>query len=161
MDFIMVNGYGDLRDRASGNLNVTRELHDFISMPPKSLTFKRALSLLHIDGPFICASCRHRQAFSNSYGSAKTQVFQSRRRQHVGRKASTIASVTAVNAQRNIPPTFQALHESLSALEDEAAVYINLSQLKLVLRGLESENAVTRVAGMARKSIFCTEVTIC
>lgn len=76
-------------------------------------------------------------------------MFQSRRRQQFGKKVSTIASVTAVNAQRDIPLTFRPLHDSLSALEHEAAIYVNLSQLKLALRGLESENAVTRVAGIA------------
>ncbi len=128
---------------------MTRELHDFTSMPPKSLTYKRVLSLLQNDGPFICASCRHSQTFHTSYGSAKAQLFQSRRRQQFGKKVSTIASVTAVNAQRDIPLTFRPLHDSLSALEHEAAIYVNLSQLKLALRGLESENAVTRVAGIA------------
>lgn len=57
--------------------------------------------------------------------------------------------MTAINAQKDIPPAFKKLHASLSALEHEAAVYVDLSQLKLALRGLESENAVTRVAGLA------------
>ncbi|KAL8856845.1 MAG: hypothetical protein Q9178_006562 [Gyalolechia marmorata] len=62
------------------------------------------------------------------------------------RKASTIASVTAVNAKKDIPNVFQGLYEALGTAQREAAVYVNLSQVKLALRGLESENGITRVA---------------
>ena len=135
---------------------MTPELCDFISMPPKSTTFWRALSLLQNDVPFICASCRHRQAFSTFNGLAKSRLHPlSQRRPRYAQKASTIASVTAVDALRDIPPAYQALHESLSALDHEAAVYVNLSQLKLALRGLESENAITRVAGLGHTSTLC------
>ncbi|KAL8645511.1 MAG: hypothetical protein Q9226_007267, partial [Calogaya cf. arnoldii] len=59
---------------------------------------------------------------------------------------STIASVTAVNAKKDIPHAFQPLYEALATAQREAAVYFNLSQLQLALRGLESENAITRIA---------------
>lgn len=141
--------------------NVTSEPQRDFSMPPKSATFSRALSLLQYDAPFICASCRHRKPFSTFKGSEKSQLQRlARRNPPYGRKASTIASVTAVNAKRDIPPAFRELHASLSALEHEAAVYVNLSQLKLALRGLESENAVTRVAGLAY-SWNCSDVFVC
>ena len=140
--------------------NVVRKLQHFISMPSKSATFRRALSFLQNDAPFICPSCRHRKALSTYNASAKGQLHRlSRPNPPHDRKASTIASVTAVNAQRDIPPAFQKLHASLSALEHEAAVYVNISQLKLALRGLESENAVTRVAGLTH--ISCFDVTAC
>lgn len=130
--------------------NVTSEPQRAISMSPKSGTFSRALFLLENDAPFVCHSCRHRKASSTFNGLAKSQLHRlSRRNSTYHRRASTVASVTAINAQRDIPPAFQKLHASLSVLEHEAAVYVNLSQLKLALRGLESENAVTRVAGLA------------
>ena len=134
--------------------DVTRELRGFFSMPPKPTTLRRALSLLQNDTPFVCAACRHRQAFSTFNGAAKSQSHcLSQRHPPRAPKASTIAPVTAVNAQRDIPSAYQALHESLSALEHGASVYANLSQLKLALRGLETEDAVTRVAGLPT---FCS-----
>jgi hypothetical protein len=67
---------------------------------------------------------------------------------HVSRrKYSSTVSTTAIDARKPIPAAFQELHASLSDLEEEASIYINPSQLQLALRGLESENAVTRVAG--------------
>lgn len=68
---------------------------------------------------------------------------------------STTASISVVNARQELPPAFQPLYEALNALERDAAVYINLSQLKLALRGLETENAMTRVAGKAPHLQFC------
>ncbi|KAL8956401.1 MAG: hypothetical protein Q9193_006080 [Seirophora villosa] len=63
-------------------------------------------------------------------------------------RLSTITSVTAINAKKDIPHAFRELHHALSALKREAAVYTNLSQLELALRGFESENAVTRIAAL-------------
>ncbi|KAG8529650.1 uncharacterized protein KY384_005131 [Bacidia gigantensis] len=82
------------------------------------------------------------------------------RHAHIGRRlppssirlASTIASVTAVNARREIPYNAEKLYEALAALEIEAGTYVNLSQLRLALRGLEKENNVTRVAILGRDS---------
>ena len=59
---------------------------------------------------------------------------------------STSESITAVNAPRSTPLTFRKLDQALIGLEKDAAVYVNTSQLRLALRGLESENPVTRVA---------------
>ena len=99
---------------------------------------------------FVCSSCRYKQARAISNGSAQLGTRANRKARgttlHI-RTASTTASVTAVNVRRDIPTKFRILHESLKALESEAAVYINSSQLRLALRGLESENAVTRIAG--------------
>jgi len=71
-------------------------------------------------------------------------VFRKVERQ--SRKTSTIPSVTAVNVKREVPAASQNLHRALKALGRDAGVYINTSQLQLALSGLESENAVTRVA---------------
>ena len=126
-------------------------LETVLQMPTKlPLSAKAASSLFPSSRIFVCSSCRYKQARAISNGSARlgTQANRKARETTLNvRTASTTASVTAVNVRRDIPPQFQALHESLKALESEAAVYINSSQLGLALRGLESENAVTRIAG--------------
>ena len=99
---------------------------------------------------YVCSSCRYKQARAISNGSALLGTRAHRKARGTTlqfRTASTIAPVTAVNVRRDIPLRFRILHESLKALESDAAVYINSSQLRLALRGLESENAVTRIAG--------------
>lgn len=55
--------------------------------------------------------------------------------------------VNVVNAKQKIPPPFELLYKELSTLQLEASLYVNPSQLQLALRALESENAVTRIAG--------------
>ena len=114
------------------------------------LSAKAVYSLSPSSRLFVCSSCRYKQARAVSNGSAPLRTRANRKARgttlHI-RTVSTIASVTAVNVRREIPPKFRILHESLKALESEAAVYINSSQLRLALRGLESENAVTRIAG--------------
>ncbi|KAL9130261.1 MAG: hypothetical protein Q9217_001511 [Psora testacea] len=66
-------------------------------------------------------------------------------------------SATAYNLPEGLPPDPAAcidnytsngnqLYEALAALEHEAGIYTNISQLRLALRGLESENPVTRIA---------------
>ena len=123
-----------------------------LQMPPKlPLTGKAVSSLSLPSQTFVCASCRYSRNCALFNGPSKLRS-QGKRKAHEGtilqtRAASTTASVTAVNVRRDIPPRFLKLHESLKALETEAAVYINSSQLSLALRGLESENAVTRIAG--------------
>ena len=123
-----------------------------LQMPPKLPLIGKAVSSPSLPSrTFICASCRYswNRAFSNGPSGSRNR---GKRKAHQGtilqiRAASTTASVTAVNVRRDIPPRFLELHQSLKALEAEAAVYINSSQLRLASRGLESENAVTRIAG--------------
>ena len=120
-------------------------------MPPRLPSIGKAISSLSPSSrPFVCPSCRYNQARTLFNGPARLRTQESRKARGTIlqiRTASTTASVTAVNARRDIPPRFRNLHESVKALETEAAVYINLSQMRLALRGLESENAVTRIAG--------------
>ena len=114
------------------------------------LSAKAASSLFPSSPLFVCSSCRYKQARAISNGSARLGIRANRKARWITlqiRTASTTASVTAVNVRRDIPPRFRILHESLKAFESEAAVYINSSQLRLALRGLESDNAVTRIAG--------------
>lgn len=56
-------------------------------------------------------------------------------------------SSISINAQRSVPTKLLDLHNSLSNLQDDAILYVNLSQLRLALRGLESKRPVTRIAG--------------
>lgn len=64
------------------------------------------------------------------------------------RSTSTLASSTAVNASKTIPPRLQELHIALVDAKSKASNYLNLSRLQLALLGLESEKPVERVAGM-------------
>ena len=109
--------------------------------------FDRTLSTINLSS-FVCPVCSHRRAFSVKAHTLRAHRFPIRR-PHLSktRTASTTASVTAVNAKREIPPTFQELYGSLKALETNAGVYVNTSQLHLAVRGVESENSVTRIAG--------------
>ena len=118
-------------------------------MPPKPATglFDRTLSTL-TRSSFVCPVCSHRRAFSVKAHTLRGYQFPTCRPQlSKTRTASTTASVTAVNAKREVPPAFQELYTSLKALETKAGVYVNTSQLHLALRGIESENPVTRIAG--------------
>ncbi|CAF9914719.1 MAG: hypothetical protein ALECFALPRED_009680 [Alectoria fallacina] len=119
-------------------------------MPSKLPSIGKAVSLVSLSSrPFVCPSCRYKQARALSSGPARSKPKGNRKARGTPlqiRSASTTAAVTAVNVRRDVPPRFKDLHESVKALETEAAVYVNISQLHLALRGLESENAVTRIA---------------
>ncbi len=124
-----------------------------LHMPPKTNLIDKAIVCL-TRSPFVCRSCLSKKASSRKWSSQTPLSRTQHRRLHpqlripplARKQASTTASVTAVNAKREIPPAFRALYGALSELETEAGVYLNLSQLRLALRSLESENAVTRVA---------------
>ena len=113
-------------------------------MTPNSAN-KFLRSALQSQSAYVCPSCSLRNAIEpvrNAWRATHRLPLSTRR------KASTITSVTAVNAKKDIPHAFQPLYEALVTLQSEAAVYSNLSQIRLALRGLESENAITRIAGM-------------
>lgn len=112
------------------------------------LTLKSSpIGKAHTSSTFLCPSCRFRDAIYSLRSQIKSRSgFQARRHPPQRRRASAIAQVTAINAHRELPPPFRELRDSLSSLQTEAAVYVNSSQLQLAVRGLESENAVTRVA---------------
>ena len=75
------------------------------------------------------------------------------------RYASSIAAVTTINATKTIPSRCKELYEHLGALKHHCTSYVDLSQLELALRGLESEDAVIRVAGRLRKHFLQTKLT--
>jgi len=64
------------------------------------------------------------------------------------RTTSTLISLTAVHATKDIPPTLLDLHKALDVLRRDAAGYVNLSRLQLALRGLESRTPTVRIAGV-------------
>ena len=112
--------------------------------------------------PFICRACCRKQAFSTRVATSRVHarvngVPRSRPQPSRVRTASTTASVTAVNAKREIPSALQELHVSLKALEADAAIYVNTSQLHLALRGVETENPITRIAG---QNISCSYLSV-
>lgn len=120
------------------------------SLPmPMPLTLKSpSIGKAHTPSTFLCPSCRFRTAIHLWHGQIKPRSgFQTRRYPPQRRNASTVAPATAITAHRELPSQFRQLRDSLSSLKNEAAVYVNSSQLQLALRGLESENPVTRVAG--------------
>lgn len=66
------------------------------------------------------------------------------------RRISTSAATSIINAPDPIPARLKDLYKALESLKTEAAQHINLSQLPLILRGLESsDGGVTRVAVLA------------
>ena len=120
------------------------------------------------ESPRICRSCRFSRRSFNYVAAANTSSGKPRWHRDAQflpspaaapprpppqplsprrRRISNIAPVTAVNAQKNIPLEYKELHDALKDLESSAGVYVNLSQLQLALQGLESRDAVTRVAG--------------
>ncbi|KAL8965457.1 MAG: hypothetical protein Q9197_006503 [Variospora fuerteventurae] len=114
-------------------------------MPPYSASRSITTNLFNATNTYICPTC----CFRNAVSSVRRLKKPTRPTPLPTRRPlSTITSVTTVNAQKDIPHAFQELYHALSVLQREAAVYTNLSQLQLALRGLESENAVTRVAAL-------------
>ncbi|KAI4236562.1 MAG: hypothetical protein L6R40_006118 [Gallowayella cf. fulva] len=110
---------------------------------PRSPAHNLKLFVLRPKFAHICPTCSFRNAVNPTRKFRKPALSLS----HSARRtASTIASVTVVNAKKDIPPAFRPLYDALSILQREAAIYANLSQIKLVLRGLESENGITRIA---------------
>ena len=125
-------------------------------MSKKNPSLTRIPSII-LRGPYLCPSCSFKRAFStqrNTLPGGLTKSPASSPKPTVlpllrfipSRYVSTSGSITAVHAPRSIPPTFRKLDQALGRLEKDAAVYVNISQLRLALRGLESENAVTRIA---------------
>lgn len=123
-------------------------------MYPRIPSIAKALST----SPFICLSCRYQTVVplfksGSKYESKYESAFNVCRRSLQQRHTPIPAPVTVVNAKQEIIPPFDLLYKELSALQLEAAVYVNPSQLQLALRALESENAVTRIAGRTASQI--------
>lgn len=96
---------------------------------------------------FVCLLCRFHRSASIVLGKISPPSHSYASQHVVRRRPASTVSATAIDAKREIPPSFQELHATVGALRDEASTYVHPGQLQLALRGLESENAVTRVAG--------------
>ena len=109
----------------------------------------QSLSFYNLFRPFICPSCIYKGLIARADARAKAQISAAtyQRSRPLRRQVSSIAPVTAVNVTKTIPPTKKGLYEELKALEKTAATFVNLPQLQLALRGLESEDPIVRVAG--------------
>lgn len=116
-------------------------------MPPSPALKTVRYLPLKLPGQYICPTCSFRNV-STQFRKRKKNC--QRKPPPARRAVSTISSVTAVNAKKDIPHAFRDLYEGLTVLQKEAAVYTKLGQLQLALRGLESENGITRVAGMSQ-----------
>ncbi|KAL8826771.1 MAG: hypothetical protein Q9191_003595, partial [Dirinaria sp. TL-2023a] len=125
-------------------IRLSNPLGTMIQMPLRALRLSAAHSNA-VAEPFICLPCRYRRALSIAAQAAKPQSTAPLRTSRL-RKASTLSSVTTVNASKQILPAARDLYEALGVLKEEAGVYTSLIQLQLALKGLESQNAVTKVA---------------
>jgi hypothetical protein len=94
--------------------------------------------LAKLSSPSICPSCEIRTSL-RIQRHLQQPSFRNKR------FASTV-SVTAVNAERDVPHAFRELHQALDRLKKDALSYVNISRLQLALRGLESTSPVTRIA---------------
>ena len=83
-------------------------------------------------------SLRQRKAWPITRRSASTQARAT--------QTPPISSVTSVDALKSLPKGREELYDALTALKFRAASYVNLSQVELALRGVESEKAVIRIA---------------
>lgn len=89
---------------------------------------------------FFCPSCS-RVRLSPSTASRR-QISSQR-----SAATPTFASSSAVNATKNVPERFSELYKALKSVGDSASNHVNVSRLQLVLRSLETETPVIRVAG--------------
>lgn len=113
---------------------------------------------------YLCPSCAHRRAFLVRRGiqtNSSTADLSSEQNDGLSLLSSiphvpAPTPVTAVNAPPSTPFAFRKLDQALRNLEKNATVYINTSQLRLVLRGLESTAPLTRIASR-RGAFLCHE----
>ena len=103
--------------------------------------------------PFICPSCTIRR-LSASRHLTKARLPGQGRAQPNRRKASTLASSTAINATKEVKPGVRDLHQALAELQVRGANHVNLSRLRLALNSLEGRDAVVRVAGRSLTLLY-------
>lgn len=138
----------------------TRSAHALTStfpMPPRLSTFRRLLPITS-EGPIglrYCPACTF-------WWISRLQITRPNDRHTTRprslsrpRTTSTLASATAINATKQIPTFNRELHDALSELKSKAGNYVDLNRLQLALRGLETKDAVIRVAGMNSGKRHC------
>ena len=89
-----------------------------------------------LDRLFYCPSCSTWRMPTRNPRVAAT----------LSRKASSLSSVTAINASKNIPAHLQPLYAALGDLRAKASAHVSLSRLQLAQQGLESESPKIRIA---------------
>ncbi|KAL8686069.1 MAG: hypothetical protein Q9218_007372 [Villophora microphyllina] len=109
----------------------------------RKTAFIESLFLHKPTSGYVCPNCIIGNALRQV---TRPQVSADRLPRSARRTVSTTPSVTAVNVQKDIPSAFRGLYDALGAFQRQAAVYANLSQIQLAVRGLESENGITRIA---------------
>ena len=121
------------RPHPRASLSIEKSFHDARGRRPYSFKY-----LQNVSSP-------QPRLFKRAPISSKLRAPSSISRTQPGlRFITTTADVTDVNPE--IPYNAGKLHKALSALEQDASTFVDLSQLRLVLRGLESKDPVTRVA---------------
>jgi hypothetical protein len=107
---------------------------------PASLTQSSATRLSRIlCDLFYCPAC---SVWRKRCATQKLPIRGPRKQ----RNASTLASSTAVNANKTIPTRNKELYESLNEVKKKAYAQVNLSRLQLAIQSLETDIPTTRVA---------------
>ena len=120
-------------------------------MPPRLQALQKTLSLEVFQGPSLVHH-RYETTTLTRIRSWRAQWLPDCQPAPRVRHASTVTPATVVNAAKVVPSQVRGVYEALEVLQKDAGVYTSLSQLQLALRGLESENPVTRIAGKAQIS---------
>lgn len=131
----------------AGALGITPRRENLLStMPsPRHVQIHNARGIACV-ASFVRSSCHRSNLLVIPNPLLRKQWLPQRRDAPQPRRASTIAPVSVVNAVTDIPSPSRRLHEALEGLKKDAEAYTDLSQLQLALRGLESQNAITRIA---------------
>ncbi|KAJ9371853.1 hypothetical protein DTO282F9_3182 [Paecilomyces variotii] len=131
-------------------------------MPPNlGGPLRRNLSRLTTDGAvFYCPSCATwRRTLSTTAATravTRRDTTSSPSYSIYRRPASTLATSSAINASKNVPPQYKDLYDALDEVREAAAEQVNLSRLQLAQRGLESETPVIRIAVLGLNDAVAT-----
>lgn len=99
--------------------------------PVPSARLLRILGASIDEKKLVCSFCRLQRPRKTSKSKYSTRI----------------APTTSINPQKNIPPEYKDLYERLDVFGRTASVYVNISQLRLALKNLETKHGVTRIAG--------------
>ncbi|KAL4868524.1 hypothetical protein BDV12DRAFT_102246 [Aspergillus spectabilis] len=121
---------------------------------PKSLPRKRDITSKTITHCPSCATTQQRRALSTRRLPSQLRTQQSQAQlQNTVPRLRTLANTktystapSSIHTARHVPPRLRDLYESLARIQTVAPEQVNLSRVQLALRGLESEEALTRVA---------------
>ncbi|KAL5335837.1 hypothetical protein BJX70DRAFT_308726 [Aspergillus crustosus] len=133
---------------------------------PKSPPRKRDTPSRTITDCPSCATIQQRRAFSTRLlpSQLRTQLRQRPQSQAhlrntipqlrtVAKTNSYSTAPSSVHTARHVPPRLRNLYESLARIQNVAPEQVNLSRVQLALRGLESEEALIRVAVLGMNNV--------